>query len=57
MQQKNLKPHDSTFAAISAGCSNGLELDLAEAFLDQMAKCPNARPYNKLLEACDLLVS
>lgn len=55
MQQKNLKPLDSTFASISVGCSKDLNLDLAEEFLDQMAKCPNAYPYNKLLEACDTL--
>ncbi|KAF5767185.1 putative tetratricopeptide-like helical domain superfamily [Helianthus annuus] len=55
MKQKNLKPHDSTFAAISIGCSESLELDLAEAFLDQMAEYKNAYPYNKLLEACDTL--
>ncbi|KAK1406662.1 hypothetical protein QVD17_42169 [Tagetes erecta] len=55
MKQKNLKPHDSTFAAISVSCSESLELDLAEAFLDQMALPKSAYPYNKLLEACDTL--
>ncbi|KAM0014638.1 putative tetratricopeptide-like helical domain superfamily [Helianthus debilis subsp. tardiflorus] len=55
MKQKNLKPHDSTFAAISVGCSESLELGLAEAFLDQMAEYKSAYPYNKLLEACDTL--
>ncbi|KAL8240053.1 hypothetical protein R6Q59_013408 [Mikania micrantha] len=55
MQQKNLKPHDSTFAAISVGCSKSLELDLAESFLDQIAQPKSAYPYNKLLEACDIL--
>ncbi|XP_076911533.1 pentatricopeptide repeat-containing protein At1g76280-like [Bidens hawaiensis] len=55
MKQRNLKPHDSTFAAISVGCSESLELDLAEAFLDQMAQSKSAHPYNKLLEACDTL--
>nr|XP_043635035.1 pentatricopeptide repeat-containing protein At1g76280 isoform X2 [Erigeron canadensis] len=55
MQQKNIKPLDSTLAAISVGCIKYLELDLAEAFLDQMSKCTSARPYNKLLEACDTL--
>ncbi|KAI3797048.1 hypothetical protein L1987_39738 [Smallanthus sonchifolius] len=55
MRRKNMKPHDSTFAAISVGCSESLELDLAEAFLDQMAHSKSAYPYNKLLEACDTL--
>ncbi|KAK9078126.1 hypothetical protein SSX86_002183 [Deinandra increscens subsp. villosa] len=55
MQQKNLKPHDSTFAAISIGCSESLELDLAESFLDEVARPKSAYPYIKLLEACDTL--
>ncbi|XP_071703680.1 pentatricopeptide repeat-containing protein At1g76280 [Rutidosis leptorrhynchoides] len=55
MQQKGLKPFDSTFAAISIGCSKGLDLNLAEKFLVQMATCTNVNPYNKLLEACDAL--
>ncbi|KAK4480043.1 hypothetical protein RD792_013100 [Penstemon davidsonii] len=55
MQQKNIKPFDSTFAAISVGCSRALELDLAENLLDQIPKCPYAYPYNALLEACDIL--
>ncbi|KAL3838761.1 hypothetical protein ACJIZ3_023352 [Penstemon smallii] len=55
MQQKNIEPFDSTFAAISVGCSRALELDLAENLLDQIPKCPYAYPYNALLEACDIL--
>ncbi|KAI3725538.1 hypothetical protein L1987_65328 [Smallanthus sonchifolius] len=55
MQQKNLKPHDSTFAAISVACSKTLELDLAESFLEHMAQSKSAYHYNKLLEACDTL--
>lgn len=55
MQQKNLKPLDLTLAALSISCSKGLELDLAEAFLNQMAKCERPYPYNALLKACDIL--
>lgn len=57
MQQKKMKPYDSTLAAISTSCSRGLELDLAEMFLNQMSQCPSAYPYNAFLEACDTLVS
>ncbi|KAJ0591078.1 hypothetical protein HanIR_Chr04g0204401 [Helianthus annuus] len=52
MKQKNLKPHDSTVTAISVGCSEIMELDL-----NRMAQSKSAYPYNKLLEACDPLVS
>uniref|UniRef100_A0A5B7C0F4 Pentacotripeptide-repeat region of PRORP domain-containing protein n=1 Tax=Davidia involucrata TaxID=16924 RepID=A0A5B7C0F4_DAVIN len=55
MQQKNLKPYDSTLATLSIGCSRSLELDLAEALLDQISKCPYAHPYNAFLEACDTM--
>ncbi|KAI3730047.1 hypothetical protein L6452_18723 [Arctium lappa] len=55
MQQKNLKPLDSTLAALSISCSKGLELDLAETFLNQIAKCERPYPYNALLKACDIL--
>ncbi|KAJ9546543.1 hypothetical protein OSB04_019086 [Centaurea solstitialis] len=51
MQEKNLKPLDSTFAALSISCSRGLELDLAEAFLNQMEKCERPNPYNALFKA------
>ncbi|XP_073052812.1 pentatricopeptide repeat-containing protein At1g76280-like isoform X1 [Primulina eburnea] len=55
MQQKNMRPYDSTLAAISTSCSRGLELDLAEMFLNQMSQCPSTYPYNAFLEACDTL--
>lgn len=57
MQCKNLKPHDSTLATIAVGCSEGLELDLAEALLDQISKSRSVHPYNAFLKACDTLVS
>ncbi|KZV33190.1 pentatricopeptide repeat-containing protein [Dorcoceras hygrometricum] len=55
MQEKNMKPYDSTLAAISTSCSRGLELDWAEMFLDQMSQCPYTYPFNAFLEACDTL--
>ncbi|KAK4387867.1 Pentatricopeptide repeat-containing protein [Sesamum angolense] len=55
MQQKNMKLHDSTLAALSVSCSRGLELDLAEAFLSQISKCHHTYPFNAFLEACDIL--
>ncbi|KAG5542786.1 hypothetical protein RHGRI_015784 [Rhododendron griersonianum] len=55
MQCKNLKPHDSTLATIAVGCSEGLELDLAEALLDQISKSCSVHPYNAFLKACDTL--
>ncbi|XP_071919961.1 pentatricopeptide repeat-containing protein At1g76280-like isoform X4 [Coffea arabica] len=56
MQQKKLKPYDSTLAAISVGCSKGLQLDLAESFLDKISKTPSPYPYNAFFEACDVLL-
>lgn len=53
MQQKNLKPLDSTLAKLSVGCSKDLELDLAEHLLDQISECPYPYPYNAFLAACD----
>lgn len=57
MQQKNMKPCDSTLAAVSVSCSRALELDLAETFLAQISNCDRAYPFNAFLEACDALVS
>lgn len=57
MQQRDLKPYDSTLATLSVGCSKVLELDLAESLLDQMSECPNPYPYNAFLAACDRSVS
>lgn len=55
MQNKNVQPCDSIFAAISVGCSLELKVDLAESYLDQMSHCPVVNPYNSCLEACKIL--
>lgn len=55
MQKKNMKPLDSTLAALSAKCSKEFELNLAESFLNQIVICTSSYPYNQLLEACDTL--
>lgn len=54
MQQKNLKPYDSTLASLSITCSKALQLDLAEAFLNQISECLYPNPYNA---SCNQLVS
>ncbi|XP_052201841.1 pentatricopeptide repeat-containing protein At1g76280 isoform X6 [Diospyros lotus] len=56
MQQKNLKPYDSTLATIAISCSKGLELDLAESLLVQISKSLYVHPYNAFLEACDTML-
>lgn len=53
MQQRKLKPCDSTLSALSVGCSRALDLDLAEALLNQITKTPYAYPFNAFLAACD----
>ncbi|OIT22794.1 PREDICTED: pentatricopeptide repeat-containing protein At1g76280 isoform X2 [Nicotiana attenuata] len=55
MQEKNIKPHDSTLAVLAVICSRELQLDRAEAFLDEIAEIRSPRPYNAFLEACDVL--
>lgn len=55
MQEKNIKPHDSTLAVLAVICSRELELNLAEAFLDEMSEIRSPHPYNAFLEACDVL--
>ncbi|KAK1392976.1 pentatricopeptide repeat-containing protein [Heracleum sosnowskyi] len=55
MQNKNVQPCDSIFAAISIGCSLELKVDLAESYLDQMSHSPVVYPYNSCLEACKIL--
>ncbi|CAN0877087.1 Pentatricopeptide repeat-containing protein At1g76280 [Linum grandiflorum] len=55
MQRKNLKPHDSTIAILSVGCSKSLELDLAEALLNELSDCTHPYPCNDFLAACDRL--
>ncbi|XP_038691234.1 pentatricopeptide repeat-containing protein At1g76280 isoform X3 [Tripterygium wilfordii] len=54
MQQRNLKPYDSTFATLAIGFSRDLELDLAEALLDQISRNRHLHPYNAFLAACDM---
>lgn len=56
MQEKNIKPHDSTLAVLAVICSRELELNLADAFLDEMSEIQSPHPYNAFLEACDVLV-
>ncbi|KAK6256990.1 hypothetical protein QUC31_000449 [Theobroma cacao] len=55
MEERNMKPYASTFAALSVQCSKALELDLAEALLDQVCECPHPYPYNAFLGACDTM--
>ncbi|KAK7321837.1 hypothetical protein VNO77_32824 [Canavalia gladiata] len=55
MKQKNLKPYDSTLATLSVTCSKALQIDLAEAFLNQISECLYPHPYNALLASCDAL--
>ncbi|KAK9946825.1 hypothetical protein M0R45_012268 [Rubus argutus] len=55
MQQRNLKPYDSTLASLSIGCSKALELGLAEALLDQISECSHPHPFNAFLAACDTM--
>lgn len=57
MQQRNLKPYDSTLASLSIGCSKALDLGLAEALLDQISECSHPHPFNAFLAACDTMVS
>eukprot|EP01018_Ginkgo_biloba_P036271 Gb_37339 [translate_table: standard] len=56
MENKNLKPNNFTYATLAIGYSKSLELDLAEAMLDQMVnKQPQyIHPFNSLLAACRL---
>lgn len=56
MQQNNLKPQDSTIAALSVECSKALELDLAEALLDQISEYTDPKPFNAFLAASDTMV-
>ncbi|OVA11971.1 Pentatricopeptide repeat [Macleaya cordata] len=55
MEKKNLKPYNATLATLSIGCSKILELDLAEALLDQIVESPYLHPFNALLAACDVM--
>ncbi|XP_068646920.1 pentatricopeptide repeat-containing protein At1g76280 [Aristolochia californica] len=55
MEQRNLKPYNATLATLSVGYSRALELDLAEAMLDQISEnqAKQVYPFNALLSACD----
>ncbi|XP_062092087.1 pentatricopeptide repeat-containing protein At1g76280 isoform X2 [Humulus lupulus] len=55
MQHKNLKAFDRTVATLSVSCSKALELDLAEALLHRVSKCPYPHPFNVFFAACDTL--
>ncbi|XP_021284335.1 pentatricopeptide repeat-containing protein At1g76280 isoform X2 [Herrania umbratica] len=55
MEERNMKPYASTLAALSVQCSKALELDLAEALLDQVCECPHPYPYNAFFGACDTM--
>lgn len=57
MQQRNLKPYDSTLITLSIGSSKVLELNLAEALLDQISECSYPHPFNAFFAACDTTVS
>ncbi|XP_028784622.1 pentatricopeptide repeat-containing protein At1g76280 isoform X2 [Neltuma alba] len=53
MRQKKLKPYDSSLAILSISCSKALELDLAEALLNQISICERPHPFHALLTSCD----
>ncbi|KAJ9189925.1 hypothetical protein P3X46_001173 [Hevea brasiliensis] len=55
MQERNLKPNNSTLATLSIACCQVLELDLAENLLDQISDYQYQHPYNRFLEACDTM--
>ncbi|KAF9597742.1 hypothetical protein IFM89_021229 [Coptis chinensis] len=55
MEEMNLKPCNATLRMLSIGCSKVLELDLAEALLDQAVESPCIQPFNCLLAACDVV--
>ncbi|OMP03083.1 hypothetical protein CCACVL1_02610 [Corchorus capsularis] len=57
MEERNLKPLNATLAALSVQCSEALELDLAEALLDQACGCRYPYPYNAFLKACAAMVT
>ncbi|XP_020533461.1 pentatricopeptide repeat-containing protein At1g76280 isoform X2 [Jatropha curcas] len=55
MQQKKLRPKCKTLAVLSMACCKELELDLAEALLDQISNYQDPRPYNFFFRACDAM--
>nr|KAJ0191885.1 hypothetical protein LSAT_V11C800454180 [Lactuca sativa] len=46
MEERNMKPLDLNLAALSARCSNDLELNLAKSLLSEMGQCTIVYPYN-----------
>ncbi|PON90448.1 Ribosome biogenesis protein [Trema orientale] len=55
MQHQNLKAFDRTLATLSMACSKTLEVDLAEAMLQQISKCHRPYAFNAFFAACDKL--
>ncbi|VVA95475.1 unnamed protein product [Arabis nemorensis] len=55
MQQRNMKPYDTTLAWVSAWCSKALQVDLAEHLLDQVSESSYTYAFNNLLAACNSL--
>ncbi|EPS73007.1 hypothetical protein M569_01749, partial [Genlisea aurea] len=55
MEQKNMKPRNSTLAALSASCSRACELDMAETFLVRISRTRHTYPFNAFLEACETM--
>lgn len=55
MERRNLEVSHKILATLSVSCSEALKLDLAEAMLDQIDKCPYANPFNVFFAACDAL--
>ncbi|XP_077237689.1 tetratricopeptide repeat (TPR)-like superfamily protein isoform X3 [Tasmannia lanceolata] len=57
MEKRNLKPYSTTLATLSIGWSRILELNVAEALLNQIVEAPpmNIYPFNAFLAACDVL--
>ncbi|XP_050234467.1 pentatricopeptide repeat-containing protein At1g76280 isoform X2 [Mercurialis annua] len=65
MQNLGVQPSSHTYdgfvravvseRALSMACSRNLELDLAEALLDQISYYHDSHPYNDFLKACDAM--
>ncbi|XP_058115028.1 pentatricopeptide repeat-containing protein At1g76280 isoform X2 [Magnolia sinica] len=57
MEKRSLKPYSATLATLLVGYSRSLELDLAEALLDQIVESSSKHihPFNALLAACDAM--
>ncbi|XP_042480885.1 pentatricopeptide repeat-containing protein At1g76280 isoform X2 [Macadamia integrifolia] len=55
MTKRTLKPYNATLATLSMGCSKNLELDLAEALVDQIVGSAYLQPFNALLAGCDVM--